>query len=166
MSTPSTGGGRGWRGSPGSNRVGAGRPSTVAPHPSRFALTGGGLFTDAGERCPVVAERVTVSGMSEVPAPTTTPSTAPALAGWLPVTHQMVRQHDGSVISSHCCEHCGMHALEEVSPAQMIGPHSPGPLERVTVHLIEVVTGAQVAFTGTLTPLNEEPSDRRYRRWP
>lgn len=113
----------------------------------------------------MAAGNSTVSGMSDTPSPVPTPSTDPAPTGWLPVTYQLVRQHDGSVISAHCCEFCGMHALEEVSPAEMIGPNSPGPLERVTVDLVEVATGAQVAFTGTLTPLNEEPSTRRYRRW-
>lgn len=87
----------------------------------------------------------------------TTDATATGL--WLPVTHQLVRRHDSSVISSHCCSTCAHQALEDVAPARMIGPNSPGPLVDVWVDLIDVATGQQVAFTGTLTPLNGEPAE-------
>jgi hypothetical protein len=92
--------------------------------------------------------------------PTPDPATdsvagAPATGLWIPVTHQLVRRHDGSVISSHCCATCGAHALEDLTPARMIGPNSPGPFERVWVDLIDVATGDSVEFTGTLTPIKQ-----------
>lgn len=90
-----------------------------------------------------------------------TPATEPAL---LPVTHQLVRRHDGSLISKHCCSSCGMQALEDLSLAQMIGPNSPGPLQEVWADLVDVASGQAVAWTLGLTPLSGEPTD--VQRWP
>lgn len=93
----------------------------------------------------------------DIPTPdaTTTPSTKE----WLPVTHHLVRRHDGSVISAHCCSTCGMQALEDVTLGQMIGPNSPGPLQDVWADLVDLATSQAVAFTIGLTPLNGEPTD-------
>ena len=106
---------------------------------------------------------------NDTPTPdATTPDTttaAPAAGpGWLPVTHQLVRRHDGSLISKHCCSSCGMQALEDLTLAQIIGPNPPGPLRDVWADLVDVASGQAVAWTLGLTPLNGEPTD--VHSWP
>ena len=49
----------------------------------------------------------------------------------LAVTHEVRREHDGSVISAHCCLDCAYLAHGKLSLAAMMGDNPPGPLEWV-----------------------------------
>lgn len=75
-------------------------------------------------------------------------STRPGQITALPVTHELRRAHDHSVIGAHCCTDCARTALHRVSLATMMGgENQPGPLERIEAHVIDVATGEPVMFT-------------------
>lgn len=73
----------------------------------------------------------------------------------LAVTHELRRAHDGSVISSHCCRDCAWQALESLTLPDLLGDNPPGLLQWAEVHVVVVATGARIAFTRGLVPLDQ-----------
>ena len=85
-------------------------------------------------------------------------STRPGQITQLPVTHELRRAHDNSVISAHCCADCARSALRRLSLAQMMGgENQPGPLERIEAHVVDLATGEPGIFTWGLVPLDGLP---------
>ncbi|WP_141243202.1 hypothetical protein [Geodermatophilus obscurus] len=83
----------------------------------------------------------------------------------LPVTHEIRRLHDGSVISSHCSRDCALAAFEQLLLAQMMGEDPPGPLQWVEAHLVDLATGQTGASTRGLVPLDGRVPPE-VLRWP
>ncbi len=82
------------------------------------------------------------------------------------VTYVSRRDHDGSVISAHCCRDCAELALGQVSLAANMGDQPPGPLENVWVHVVEMATGQEGMFTVDLMPLDGiAPPELPCRPW-
>ncbi|MFQ1004401.1 hypothetical protein [Modestobacter sp. SSW1-42] len=76
----------------------------------------------------------------------------------IPVTHEIRREHDDSVISAHCCYACAVLALDQVHLSDLMGgENQPGPLEYVTAHVVEVASNQRSAFTAGLVPLDGIP---------
>ena len=90
-----------------------------------------------------------------MPNPT---SARPGRITQLPVTHELRRAHDNSVISAHCCADCARLALQRVTLAAMMGgENQPGPLERIEAHVVDLATGDPGMFTWGLVPLDGLP---------
>ena len=76
----------------------------------------------------------------------------------LAVTHEIRREHDGSVISAHCCKACAWTAFDRITLADMMaGENQPGPLEYVRAHVVDLATGDVLFFTQGLVPLDGQP---------
>ena len=69
-----------------------------------------------------------------------------------PVRYQIRRRHDDSLISAHCCTASALTAFERLTLADLMGPIPAGPLEWAEADIIEVATGASVAYTRGLVP--------------
>jgi hypothetical protein len=83
----------------------------------------------------------------------------------LPVTHEIRRLHDGSVISSHCNRDCALAAFERLSLAQLMGEDPLGPLQWVEAHLVELASGQTAASTRGLVPFDGRVPPE-VLRWP
>ena len=86
-----------------------------------------------------------------------TTSARPGQITQLPVTWEIRRVHDNSVVSAHCCLGCVTHAFGRLTTADMMGEHPPGPLEWAEVEAVNVATGEAGMFTRALVPLDGLP---------
>jgi len=85
-------------------------------------------------------------------------NTRPGQITQLAVTHEIRREHDDSVISAHCCHPCAAVALDRLQLADMMGgENQPGPLEYLTVFVVEVASNERSLFAGGLVPLDGIP---------
>lgn len=81
----------------------------------------------------------------------------------LPVTHEIRREHDASVISAHCCLGCASQAFQRLSLAAMMGGQNrPGPLERITAHVVDLDTGGHCLSRWGFVPLDGLPPSEIY----
>jgi len=82
-------------------------------------------------------------------------NTRPGQVTQVPVTHEIRRTHDDSVISVHCCQPCAGFAFGQLHLADMMGgDNQPGPLEYVEARIVEVATGDWTLATRELVPLD------------